>query len=684
MAYKPPRRPLVTLDLEVYRNYFLFMVKDFKTRRVIFSEQHNIKEGSGLDYDRIKHLLRKYTVVTFNGNGYDIPMLALALQGANCRKLKEASDHIIQHRLKPWDFRDIYEAEIPGYVDTIDLMEVAPGDGGLKLYGGRVHSRWMQDLPIEPDELITASVIPLMRRYCSNDNDVTIDLYEAMVEKIDLRYEMSEEYGIDLRSKSDAQIAEAVIRKQCGKILGDVVRRPEIPPGTSFKYEPPTWMAFTTPLLQQVLRDVRDADFFVADTGGVSMPKALDGRSVPVGNSVYRMGIGGLHSSEQVQAVIADENMLLIDRDVTSYYPSIILECNLAPSHLVVDNAFLRTYRSIVERRVEAKKRGDKVVADVLKIVANGSFGKLGSKYSALYAPKLLIQVTLTGQLALLMLIEKLESLGIRVVSGNTDGIVIHCHKNQQAKLMEVLSWWEKTTGFNTEETRYRAVFSRDVNNYIALKHGGGVKGKGAFAPVSISKNPQNTICVDAAIALVNDFIPIEKTIRECRDIRKFVTVRTVRGGAVQLLASKYDDRLTPSKKRDCLLIQGWQIAVPGTVTTVRLTPPGTLDTMGETHYTVESAYRKYCGEDRTRYIGKVVRFYIGKNATGALYYDTKNKTGGRNKVPNSDMAVPVMELPEEFPDDIDYDFYIRETQSILADIGATENARNKLLFGNL
>ena len=669
-------KPTAVMDIECYRDYFLVMFKRVDTGAVRTYELH---EDSQLNVSELRTVMGSYRIVTFNGNNYDLPMLAYALAGASCLSLKKASDAIIVGNMRGWQFEDAYNVKVPRNWDHIDLIEVAFGQGSLKLYGGRLHSKKLQDLPIDP----SASISPLdrenLRLYCQNDLQTTIDLFNHLGPQIELREHMTAEFGEDLRSKSDAQIAEAVIRKQCGKILGNVVRRPEIPPGTSFKYEPPTWMAFTTPLLKQVLRDVREADFFVADTGGVSMPKALDGRSVPVGNSVYRMGIGGLHSSEQVQAVIADESMLLIDRDVTSYYPSIILECNLAPSHLVVDNAFLRTYRSIVERRVEAKKRGDKVVADVLKIVANGSFGKLGSKYSALYAPKLLIQVTLTGQLALLMLIEKLESLGIRVVSGNTDGIVIHCHKNQQANLAEVLSWWEKATGFNTEETRYRAVFSRDVNNYIALKQGGGVKGKGAFAPVSISKNPQNTICVDAAIAMVNDFIPIEKTIRECRDIRKFVTVRTVRGGAVQLLASKYDDRLTPGGKRDALLTHGWHQVEPGPLTRARF-----ARRQGDAAHDVETAYRLHCGEDATRYLGKVVRFYIGKNATGALYYDTKNKTGGRNKVPNSDMAVPVMELPEEFPDDIDYDFYIRETQSILADIGATENARNKLLFGDL
>src|ERR1017187_7366641 len=141
------------------------------------------------------------------------------------------------------------------------------------------------------------------------------------------------------------------------------------------------------------------------------------------------MGIGGLHSAESGVAHVAGSNYMLIDRDVTSYYPSIILNLGLYPQHM--GEAFLTVYRSLVERRVAAKKAGDKVTAESLKIAVNGSFGKLGSKWSALYAPDLLIRVTITGQLSLLMLIEMIELAGLPVLSGNTDGILVKCHKDR-------------------------------------------------------------------------------------------------------------------------------------------------------------------------------------------------------------------------------------------------------------
>jgi hypothetical protein len=383
---------------------------------------------------------------------------------------------------------------------------------------------------------------------------------------------------------------------------------------------------------------------------------------VRIGASDYRMGIGGLHSSEEKISHFARDGIVLMDADVTSYYPSIILGCNLFPTHLT--EVFLTVYRDIFDTRVKAKREGNKVVNEVLKIVLNGSFGKFGSKYSVLYAPDLMLQVTLTGQLALLMLIERMEATGIAVVSANTDGIVLKFEQSMMGMVKANIKWWEGVTGFGMEDTTYRALCSRDVNTYIAVKEKG-VKGKGAFAEPSIAKNPRNTVCVEAVKAFLEHAKPIAQTIIECRDIRKFVTVQRVTGGAVRILRSSFDESLRPSQMRDVLLANKWFQTVPGPLTKAKfdVIPDGC-------GYDVETAYRMHCGEDEFEYLGRVVRFYYGRGVTGALHYAKKTKTGGRNKVPRSDGAVPCMDLPDEFPTDIDYGAYIAEANDILKDIG--------------
>ena len=213
-----------------------------------------------------------------------------------------------------------------------------------------------------------------------------------------------------------------------------------------------------------------------------------------------------------------------------------------------------------------------------------------------------MIQTTVTGQLALLMLIERIEAMGIQVVSANTDGIVIRCPVSQYDALVVTIREWEVVTSFETEETRYKAIYSRDVNNYIAVK-ADGVKLKGAYATGGLMKNPTNEICSMAVVKMLTDFTAVEDTIRSCVDIRRFVTIRQVKGGAV--------------------------------------------DQSGD-------------------YLGKAVRWYYATGVEGPLTYKSNGYTVAR-----SDGAKALMDLPDEFPSDVDYDWYIREAYSILADIGA-------------
>jgi len=236
------------------------------------------------------------------------------------------------------------------------------------------------------------------------------------------------------------------------------------------------------------------------------------------------------------------------------------------------------------------------------KIQINGSFGKLGSKWSKLYSPHLLIQTTLTGQLSLLMLIERLETEGFNVLSANTDGVTIRCARSRRALMEELIAGWESATKFETEETPYRAVHSRDVNNYIAIKEDGGVKLKGAYAPAGLMKNPTNEVCVQAVIAFLRDRVPVAETIRNCTDIRKFVTIRQVKGGAV---------------------------------------------------------------DQQGGYLGKAVRWYYARGVEGPIQYKVNGYTVAR-----SEGAKACMELPDAFPDDVDFDWYIAESLSILADVG--------------
>lgn len=513
----------LVFDLEIYSNYFLAAFLNVETGNVRYFEKY---DGHPLDIETIRRIVNSYELIGFNSSNFDLPILSLALAGASNEQLKKACDAVITNNIRYWQFEKKFGVQIVK-ANHIDLIEVAPGTASLKLYGGRMHCPTLQDLPIEPDASISVEDRANLRSYCANDLATTAELAKTLKQQIDLRRTMSGEYKQDLRSKSDAQIAEAVIRAQVSQIMGFDVEKPALDRNAVFRYQKPGFIVFDTEPLQNLLGQILQADFYLSDGGKVLEPDALR-TEIKIGNSVYRLGIGGLHSSEKRAAHVSDDEFVLIDRDVASYYPAIILNCGLYPQQM--GEAFLAVYRDIVAKRLAAKHNGNKVVADALKITINGSFGKFGSQYSRLFSPNLLIQTTVTGQLALLMLIESLELRGIPVVSANTDGVVIKCPRAKLDVLADLVFAWECVTGFETEETRYKALYSRDVNNYVAIKDGG-YKAKGVYAPTGIHKNPDAQITVDAAIAYLIHGKPVADTIRACSDIRQFVKVRRVNGG---------------------------------------------------------------------------------------------------------------------------------------------------------
>lgn len=612
------RRDKLLFDIEIYWNYFLIGFRSYTTGDIVYFEMTPEHPLDDYELQKLEWIMRNFTLVGFNSYGFDLPLAAMAIAGKTCEQIKTAANRIILEDWRPADVLKQFKTARLKNIDHIDLIEVAPLQASLKIYGGRLHAPRMQDLPFHPETHLTPQQMAIVRWYNVNDLTQTGFLMESLREQLELREAMGMDYGVDLRSKSDAQMAEAIISQELWRLSGDRPGKPTIQPGTSYKYKVPEFVKFSSPLMNWALDVIRNEWFIVAHHGSIDMPPAIASLRLQIGSNTYQMGMGGLHSSETTSAFVADNENVIVDRDVSSYYPEIIRKLGLYPQHL--GPLFLRVYSSIVDRRLAAKAAKMMAQSEGLKIAANGSFGKLGNKYSIFYAPDLLIQVTLTGQLALLMLIERATLLGFHVINANTDGVVILCPRARRHELNALVKQWELETGLTTEETEYSAYYTRDVNNYMAVKMPDkkgyiGVKGKGAYANpwnnptndrkqaiLRLHKNPTNLVCTDAVQELLTRNAPVADTIRACKDVTKFITVRKVGGGAVK-----------------------------------------------------DGAY-----------LGASIRWYYatGEADKNIIYA----KTG--KKVPRSDGAKPLMDLPVELPADVDYDWYIQEARKILQEIG--------------
>lgn len=526
-------RPLEMMDTEVYCDFVLIKWLNRETK---LATSYAMWPGQPIDLVALRAHIARVTAVTFNGFHFDQFILRAVLSGYSCEQVKFLCNAIIQRNLSPWDIeREFQLAQCPE-LDMIDLFEIPPRapqalrPDSLKSYMGKMHCRTIQDLPL----VHWAWVLPFMRKtiddYCGNDLEGNDWLYSQFETQIKQRIDLGNEYGIDVRSKSDAQISEAIIKKQ----LTFKPERPHIPAGTRFTYDVPQWIYFQTPELRNLLDVIKAQTFVLGGGGAVLLPEALEQLRVKVGSNSYTVRIGGLHSNETVQHHVCTHGPTkLIDIDVASWYPRLIDVLGLYPEQ--IGPGFLAIFRKLMRLRLEAKKAGNKKLADMLKIVINGCYGKLGSPYSVLFAPKLMLQVTLTGQLALLMLIEAMELNAIRCVSANTDGIVLKYDESQDATRVAVMKWWESVTKAELESAPYAAIFIRDVNSYVAFKPDGSVKKKGEFAdPVPVASSwpsPECQISVDAMVEFLRSGTPIEHTVRSCTDVRQFVAVRKVTGG---------------------------------------------------------------------------------------------------------------------------------------------------------
>lgn len=675
-------------DIESYPNYFLIAFKSRQNGKLVYFEL--AKPEDVLDIPKLRWVLENFLCIGFNSIKYDAPMLAIALTGASTDQLYWATEQLIVHGVRASDLLKACGAEKLQF-NHIDLIEVAPLMASLKTYGGRIHVPRMQDLPFRPGTILSQPQQLICRWYCFNDLQQTEMLLDELRTQLELRVTMSVEYKQDLRSKSDAQIAEAVIAAEVAKINGYRCKRPEIPEGTVYKYKTPSYMKFNTPLMQKVLFVVQQSDFVVNHKGEVEMPEGLKKLTVNIGSGSYTMGIGGLHSTEKCATHIGGNGRRLKDRDVVSFYPMIILLQRLFPKHL--GEAFLKVFKTLVTRRIKCKTdaqaledewrakaaalqqkydgkkipehiqariRELTIQADVLKIVINGSYGKLGSMWSILFAPDLMIQVTLTGQLSLFLLIERLELAGISVVSANTDGVVSSFTDEQDALFLSIIKQWEKDTGFQTEETEYSGLYSRDVNNYIAITTSGKVKTKGAYGlgdKSPLAKNPTGKIISDAVIAYLKDKTPLWKTIADCKDIRQFCYLRNVTGGGIKTWDDGTDPNATPAQ----VLTKVMEFGFIESGTDSWYLP----DSEYGKDVTLRDAYKIACTPRKSEYLGKVVRWYYATGVEGCIVYA---KSG--NKVPKSEGAMPLMVLPESLPLDVDYAWYLREAEKMLVEIG--------------
>ncbi len=634
----------VVFDIELMGKgddiFFFFGARHLPTGKTIQLE--------GNDHEtlvKLNSLLRNpsYLWVSFNGIKFDAPILAAVSGGRPLAEVKRMANTIIEEKKPAWmSYRD-FKLE-PLEIDHIDLIEVAPGVMiNLKLYAARMGLKSICDLPFAHDAHLDADQRKMVKEYCMNGDLVaTASLFKSLQGALELREQMSQVYLIDLRSKSDAQVAETVLSKVLG-IRGAV----DMPTGVRYTAPP-----FIQPRNPIVVEMEERAERFVfkmnPGNGAIELPPFLE-QPIVIGKGRYQMGIGGLHSQhDRQQHWIANDRLEISDFDVASFYPNIILNAGLIPRGL--GHAFIEQYRKILDERLEAKRTENKVKDGAMKIMLNGTFGKLGSMFSKLYAPDLMLATTLTGQFYLIGLIEMIIESGGHVVSANTDGVCVAATPEVMASIRDAVSIYGFLTNFEFEETRYRTIAIKDVNNYLAVKLNGDIKAKGIYAPGGLMKNPTNEVCTLAAQAYLRDGTPVDKFIHKHLTVDNFADFtqsRSVTGGALFYTdIREVDDWI--NLERGAWYRQAWYDMGKERKPLKRVSRPAPV-----------------MSGDKPVFLGRVARWYYSLDERRSIHYVNND-----NKVPKANASTACMTLPDSIPADLDVGRYIEETKNNLRNMG--------------
>ena len=413
-------------------------------------------------------------MVGFNNLGFDYPVLhtLMRMGYSDARTLYDKAMAIIHsqdddeggkwmHQVKPTD----------RYVEQIDLFKIHHFDNkaratSLKMLEFNMRSRNIQDLPFKVGTTLAQGQLPVLKQYNAHDVSETKAFLHKSMDMIRFREELTHKYNRDFMNHNDTKIGKdyfAMKLEEAGVALYDYGASGRVPrqtkrPQIQLKDAILPWITFQSPEFNRVLDWLKAQ--VITETKGV-----FDDVVARVNGFDFVFGLGGIHGSVESEVIESDDEYVIVDLDVTSYYPNLAITNGFHPEHL--GKTFVSIYKHLFEQRKSYPKKSAE--SAMLKLALNGVYGDSNNKFSVFYDPLFTMSITLNGQLLLCLLAEGLMHIeGLRVLQANTDGISVYLRRDQEWLLDSVSSRWSEQTGLTLEKAKYRIMAIADVNSYIA------------------------------------------------------------------------------------------------------------------------------------------------------------------------------------------------------------------------
>ena len=466
-------------------------------------------------------------MVGFNSIGFDYPILhALCRMGqANARTLYDKAQAIIEsqddnrwmHMVKPTD----------RLVDQLDLFLIHHFDNrarstSLKVLEFNMRADNISDLPFPIGTALTQDQVAVLKAYNRHDVMQTIQFYHHSTESIRFREELTARYQRDFMNHNDTKIGKDyfVMELEAAGVqcydYGPQGRQPRQTrrPIIALKDAILPWIGFQEPEFQRVLEWLKEQT--ITETKGV-----FKNVTCTIAGFTFVFGLGGIHGSIESEVVESDSESVIVDLDVTSYYPTLAIANGFHPHHL--GRTFVDIYSHLFEQRKSYPKGSPENA--MLKLALNGVYGDSNNVFSVFYDPLFTMRITLNGQLLLCKLVEYiLQVPEVRLIQCNTDGITVRIPRKSSYALQEACDKWQFLTRLNLEQVNYKRMCIRDVNNYLGQYENGKVKRKGAYEyEMEWHQDHSALVVPKVAEKVLLEGAPIRETVENWPDIMDFM-----------------------------------------------------------------------------------------------------------------------------------------------------------------
>jgi len=516
-------------DIETYANVFTLAVEHADAPFTWLFEISDWRDDSKEILAFLRYLKETDSrMVGFNSLGFDYPVLhtlirmgksdaATLYQKAQAIISSQDGDDKWSHQVMPSD----------RYVTQIDLYKIHHFDNkaratGLKSLEFNMRADSIQDLPFPVGSMLTREQVEVLRQYNQHDVAQTKAFYHKSLDMIHFREELTRKYARDFMNHNDTKIGKDYFimkLEEAGVECYDFDSSGRTPrqtkrPVIHLKDAILPWVSFEQSEFNRVLEWLKAQS--ITETKGV-----FKDLTATVEGFTFVFGLGGIHGSVENRVIESDDEHIIIDLDVTSYYPNLAIVNEFYPEHL--GKEFCSIYKNLFEQRKQYPKKSAENA--MLKLALNGVYGDSNNKFSVFYDPLFTMSITLNGQLLLCLLAQELMTIpGLRVLQVNTDGLTVQTPRSHRPMVELVREAWQQRTGLSLEEAVYRAMMIRDVNNYVAVYEDGSTKRKGAYEWKALwHQNASALVVPKVAEKVLVEGTPIRETVEGWPDIMDFM-----------------------------------------------------------------------------------------------------------------------------------------------------------------